>query len=87
MFAVTGTWQVDGVLEAEQLAHIAEIVRQQPGFVRGFWGQAPDDSTLAHSFVLFEDEAAAEGMAKSVRDAIPSASVRVVQILADASVA
>lgn len=84
MFAVTGTWRVDAVLESDQLAHIAETVRQQAGFVRGFWGQEPDEAALAHAFVVFDDDATAESMAQGVRAAIPSSSLRVFRILTDA---
>ena len=41
MFAIIGSWPVEGVLDAAALEHIAANVSQQPGFVRGLWGQAP----------------------------------------------
>jgi hypothetical protein len=84
MFAVTGSWRVDAELDADQLSHIAETVRQQAGFVRGYWGQEPGDTALAHAFVVFDDQATAEVMAEGVRGAIPSAQLRVVAILATA---
>lgn len=84
MFAIIGTWQVDEALDSEQLAHIATNVRQQPGFVRGYWGQEVDNVALAHAVVLLDDEASAEKMAEGVKAAIPSATLRVVRILADA---
>lgn len=84
MFAVIGTWQVDGALDAEQLTHIADTVRQQEGFVRGYWGQEPDDVTLAHAVVILEDEAQAQTMAEGVRAAISSAQLRVIRVLTDA---
>lgn len=84
MFAVIGTWAVDGALEADQLTHIADTVRQQPGFVRGYWGQDPQDLTRAHAVVIIEDEAHAQVMADGVKAAIPSAQLSVVRVLADA---
>jgi hypothetical protein len=84
MFAVIGTWAVEGALEADQLTHIADTVRQQPGFVRGYWGQSPDELTCADAVVIFEDEPQARAMADGVRAAIPSAQLRVVQVLTDA---
>ena len=84
MFAVIGTWSVDGPLDSEQLAHIADTVRQQPGFVRGYWGQELDDVTSAHAVALFEDEARAQTMADGVKAAISSAQLRVVRVLQEA---
>jgi hypothetical protein len=84
MFAIVGTWRVDGALESEQLEHIAANVRQQPGFVRGYWGQEVDDVEHAHAMVILEDKASAETMAAGVRAAIPSATLRVLEVLADA---
>lgn len=84
MFAIIGEWPVGAQLDAQQLAHIAANVRQQPGFVRGFWGQEPDDVASAHAVVILEDEAAAQTMAEGVRAAIPSATLRIVCVLADA---
>ncbi len=84
MFAVIGTWSVDGPLDSEQLAHIVDTVRQQPGFVRGYWGQEPEDFTLAHAVALFEDEVRAQTMAEGVKAAISSAQLRVVRVLKEA---
>jgi hypothetical protein len=84
VFAVIGTWQVDGALESDQLTHIADTVRQQEGFIRGYWGQEPDDVTLAHAVVILEGEAQAQAMAEGVTAAISSAQLRVVRVLADA---
>lgn len=84
MFAVIGTWSVDGALESEQLTHIADTVRQQPGFVHGYWGQETHDLALAHAVVILEDEAQAQTMAEGVRAAISSAQLRVVRVLAEA---
>lgn len=84
VFAVRGSWPVDGKLDEGQLAHIAETVSGQPGFVSGFWGQDVGDSSTAQAFVVFADEASASAMADGVRSAIPSAEVAVQRILAQA---
>lgn len=84
LFAIIGEWPVEAELDAEQLAHIAANVRQQPGFVRGYWGQEPDALTSAHAVVLLEDEASAQTMAEGVKAAIPSASLRILRVLAEA---
>lgn len=84
MFAIIGKWRVDEALNSDQLAHIAATVRQQPGFVRGYWGQETDDATFAHALVILDDETSAQAMAQGVKGAIPSAELRVVRVLADA---
>jgi hypothetical protein len=84
MFAVRGSWPVDGELDEEQLAHVVDTVSGQPGIVAGFWGQDVGDSAAAQAFVVFTDEAAASAMADGVRSAIPGADVRVERILAHA---
>lgn len=84
MFAIVGKWRVDGALDPEQLLHIADNVRQQPGFVRGYWGQEPEDATYAHALVILDDEDSARTMAQGVQSAIPSAEFLVLQVLADA---
>ena len=84
MFAIIGTWPVEGALEPEQLAHVAEVVRSRPGFIRGYWGQAPDDVSTAHAVVLFREEEQARSMAEGIRSAIPSASLSVVRVLQEA---
>ena len=84
MFAIIGTWPVEGHLDAAALDHIATTVSQQPGFVRGFWGQAPESGGEAHAVVVLRDQASARSMAKGISAAIPAASVQVVQVLAEA---
>jgi hypothetical protein len=84
VFAIIGNWPVVEALDSEQLVHIAANVSQQPGFVRGYWGHEPDSAALAHAVVILEDERSAVEMAEGVKIAIPSASLRIVHILADA---
>lgn len=84
MFAIVGSWPVDEALDAEQLAHIASTVSEQPGFVRGFWGQDPEALASAHAVIVLDDENSAQMMAEGVRSAIPAASLNVIRILAEA---
>jgi hypothetical protein len=84
VFAIIGNWPVDAELDSDQLAHITANVRQQPGLVRGYWGQEADDVATAHAVVFLADEASARMMAEGVKAAIPSAAIRIVRILAEA---
>lgn len=84
MFAIIGRWPVDVTLDRDQLAHIADTVSRQPGFVRGLWGQERDDATAAHAVIMLKDEESANAMATGVRSAIPTASLQIIKILAEA---
>ncbi len=84
MYAIIGEWPVEARLDADQLGHIAANVGQQPGFVRGYWGQDPDSATAAHAVVILEDEASARTMADGIKAAIPSALLHVVRVMAEA---
>ena len=78
MFAIIGSWPVEAELDAEQLDHITSNVRQQPGFVHGYWGREPGSPTSAHAVIVFEDEATARTMADGIR-----APLRVIEVLAE----
>jgi hypothetical protein len=37
-----------------QFTHMAEVTRQSPGFVRGWWGADDDDPELSHALVVLD---------------------------------
>ncbi|HWH99853.1 MAG TPA: hypothetical protein VNT27_05945, partial [Propionibacteriaceae bacterium] len=69
MFAVIGQWRMDPQLGDEQhtgLQRIVAGVGQLPGLVAGYWtGEAGGSSS--HTFIVFDDLAAAERFASDVR--------------------
>jgi hypothetical protein len=69
MYAVVGKWRMDPAQREEQDRilndQIVPMVKQAPGFVSGYWGRAAD-GVQAVSFVVFEDQAAADGFAATV---------------------
>ena len=57
MYAVAGTWTMDAAMKQEQLhvlPMLVEGVRQNPGFVRGFWADDLDDPSQSVTFIVFE---------------------------------
>lgn len=69
MHVVIGVWEMDPhrrELQVEGLPHIVAGVRQAPGLVQGFWADGPG-SNRSHTFIVFEDEQAADAFAASVR--------------------
>lgn len=70
MYAVIGSWTMDPTLVEQGrevlLTRIVPGVRQTPGLVKGYWsGNA--DSTLSHTFIVFDNLTAAESFAEDVR--------------------
>ena len=70
MFAVVGRWKLDPAqvqVQREVLTQrIVPGVRQANGFVAGYWSE-PTETGHAHSFIVFDELAAAEAFAESVR--------------------
>ena len=69
MYAVVGTWLMDAAQQEMQdrVLHeqIVPMVKQAPGFVSAYWGRAVDGAESV-SFVVFDDQAAAEAFAATV---------------------
>ncbi len=69
MFAVIGDWRMNPQQRADQTAGLARIaggVAELPGLVKGYWTSS-EDGRRAHTFIVFEDGAAAEAFATDVR--------------------
>jgi hypothetical protein len=81
---VVGTWDVDGHVPPEDVEHIAATVKEEDGFERGYWGQAPGDSSLAHAVVVFASQDAAASFADGVRRAIPPAKLSLIEVMTHA---
>ena len=50
MFAVAGTWSLDEAMRQQQkvlLPRLVDGVKQNPGFVRGFWADYLDEPGAA----------------------------------------
>ena len=57
MFAVVGTWTMDANMRERQVEVLPALVagvRQNDGFVRGFWTEDVDDSAVSLTFIVFE---------------------------------
>ena len=57
MFAVAGTWNVDEAMRQQQkmlLPRLVNGVKQNPGFVRGFWADDLDQPGRSVTFIVFE---------------------------------
>jgi len=95
VFAVSGTWKMDHSMRERQAAVLPQLVagvRQNPGFVRGFWADDLEQPDLSVTFVVFETldqarsfrEAVMANAPAQVEVGIERAGLRIVEIQADA---
>src|SRR4051794_26479782 len=96
MFAVVGTWSMDASMREHQAAvlpHLVNGVRQNAGFVRGFWCDDVEDPGVSLTFVVFEtlDQARAFRAAVlanapgQVSAGVGQQGLRIVELKAEAS--
>lgn len=95
MFAVVGTWTTDEALREardDSLPRLVEGVRQNPGFVTGYWCDDVDDRDSSVTFVVFETREQAASFREAVLENVPAQSsvgvegqrLRVVEVTAQA---
>jgi hypothetical protein len=78
--------------QAEMLPALVAGVRQNDGFVRGFWTEDVDDSAVSLTFIVFETLEQARAFREAVLANAPAqaesgvdrAGLRVVKVTADA---
>ena len=94
MFAVAGTWTMDANMrerQAELLPGLVAGVRQNEGFVRGFWTEDVDDPGVSVTFIVFETLEQARSFREAVLANAPAqtdagvdrGALRVVKVTAD----
>ena len=95
MFAVVGTWTMDANMRERQVEVLPALVagvRQNDGFVRGFWTEDVDDSAVSLTFIVFETLEQARAFREAVLVNAPTqaetgvarAGLRIVKVTADA---
>jgi quinol monooxygenase YgiN len=95
MFAVVGTWRMDAGSREQQravLPRLVDGVKQNRGFIRGYWADDLDEPDLSVTFVMFEEQEQARAFRQSVLANAPAqiqagverGSLRIVEIRADA---
>ncbi len=95
MFAVAGTWSMDAAMRQQQkslLPRLVEGVKQNPGFVRGFWANDVDQPERSVTFIVFETLDQARSFREAVIANAPAQSdagvergeLRILEVHADA---
>ena len=75
MFAVAGTWTMDASMrerQAAMLPMLIDSVRQNPGFVRGYWTSDVEDPSVSVTFIVFEELEQARSFCQAVRANAPA---------------
>ena len=95
MFAVVGTWIMDANMRERRMEALPALVagvRQNEGFVRGFWTEDVDDSDVSLTFIVFGTLEQAQAFREAVlanapaqaKSGIAGAGLRIVKVTADA---
>jgi hypothetical protein len=65
---------------AAQFTHMAEVTRQSPGFVRGWWGADDDDPGLSHALVVLDSLENARALRRMVEKNVSGVRLRIMEI-------
>jgi hypothetical protein len=89
MYALIGEQQVDPVApdeQREQFGHMADIVQQTRGFIRGSWGLDADDPQLIRAFIVLDSRENALALKSAVEERVPDSRLRLMEIQVEAGV-
>jgi hypothetical protein len=82
LFAVIAGTEMDAAsVDQQQLEHMVSVVRESPGFVRGYWGRDAEDASKMHAVKGRED---AQSFAAGVMDNLTGATLSLLEILTEA---
>ncbi|MFC0029474.1 hypothetical protein ACFFMM_08045 [Micromonospora chaiyaphumensis] len=70
----------EAAARAAQFAHMAEVTRQSPGFVRGWWGSDDDDPDLTHALVVLDTLEQARALRRMVEENVTGIRLRIMEI-------
>jgi hypothetical protein len=95
VFAVAGTWTMDATMRQQQkllLPNLVDGVKQNPGFVRGFWADDVEKPERSVTFIVFETLDQARGFREAVMANAPAqldagverGELRILEVHADA---
>lgn len=70
----------DPAARAAAFAHMAEVTRRSPGFIRGWWGADGDDSELTHALVVLDTLGHAQALKQMVEENVSGVRLRLMEI-------
>lgn len=71
---------VDPAAQAAQFAHMAEVTRRSPGFIRGWWGADGDDAEVSHALVVLDTLDHARALKQMVEQNVSGVRLRLMEI-------
>ncbi|MFE9956030.1 hypothetical protein [Micromonospora sp. NPDC005299] len=75
-----GGTPTEAAARAAQFAHMAEVTRQSPGFVRGWWGVDDDEPDLSHALVVLDTLEQARALRRMVEQNVTGVRLRIMEI-------
>ncbi|MFG2054130.1 hypothetical protein ACGFI9_08845 [Micromonospora sp. NPDC048930] len=75
----------DVAARAAQFAHMAEVTRRSPGFIRGWWGADGDDPGLTHALVVLDTLDHARALKQMVEKNVAGVRLRLMEIGVEAA--
>ncbi|WP_130330692.1 hypothetical protein [Micromonospora kangleipakensis] len=68
-----------------QFTHMAEVTRQSPGFVRGWWGADDDDPAVTHVLVILDTRENARALRRMVEENVTGVRLRTAAVGVEAA--
>ncbi|WP_139307247.1 hypothetical protein [Micromonospora pattaloongensis] len=65
---------------AAQFNHMAEVTRQSPGYVRGWWGADDTDAEVMHVLVMLDSLANAQALKQMVEQNVTGVRLRIMEV-------
>ncbi|GAA2704733.1 hypothetical protein ACFY2R_09730 [Micromonospora olivasterospora] len=63
-----------------RLKHMAEVTRQSPGFVRGWWGADDTDPEVMHVLVMLDSLENAQALKQMVEQNVTGVRLRIMEV-------
>lgn len=63
-----------------QFEHMAEVTRQSPGFVRGWWGADDTDPEVMHVLVMLDSLGNAQALKQMVEQNVTGVRMRIMEV-------
>ncbi|MEV4499166.1 hypothetical protein AB0J84_26160 [Micromonospora arborensis] len=63
-----------------QFKHMAEVTRQSPGYIRGWWGGDDTDPEVMHVLVMLDSMADAQALKQMVEQNVTGVRLRIMEV-------
>lgn len=87
MYALIGEQDIGPVAreeQREQFGHMADVVQQTKGFIRGSWGFDADDQEMIRAFIVLDSRENALALKAAVEERAPGSRLHLMEIQVEA---